>query len=115
MPRKAPAITPEVEITPEVSNLLEFWKEIVKGRVVTSDDQGAVKEIVVPLEVRIRASELLAKYMIPTKGKLVEAENEDTKVATPDILRVAQMLESDGHDDLLSRAFNMVRARKTNG
>lgn len=103
----------EVEITPEVASLLDFWKEIVKGRVMVGDAEGILKEIVVPLEVRIRASELLAKYMIPTKGKLVEREDEDTKLTTPDILKVAQMLENDQHDDMLRRAFESVRSRKT--
>lgn len=76
----------------DASTLLEFWSDIVKGKMLAAGNDGTLREITVPLEIRLRASELLAKYTVPSKGKAVE-DKEIT--ATPDILRLAQLLESD--------------------
>ena len=95
----------------DAANLFAFWREIVTGRLSIETDDGEKKEILVPREVRIRASELLAKHVIPKGGKIADDVNEDDVETTPDILRVAQMLENKAADDQLTAAFALVRKR----
>ena len=90
-------------------SLLGFWEELMKGKILVANSLGEMKEAIVPIEVRLRASELLAKYTVPTKAKA--AEDREITV-TPDILRVAHMLESDErytNEDLL-RAIQSIPA-----
>jgi hypothetical protein len=64
----------------------------MKGNYVTAID-GKPTTVAVPMELRLKASELLAKFTVPTpKGKPVGAAGPDV-TATPDILRVAKLLE----------------------
>ena len=93
--------------TTYAADLLDFWYEIMKGKMLVSDSHGQIKESFVPIEIRLRASELLAKYTVTAKGKAVEDHEVS---ATPDILRVAQMLESDDRytDEDIRRALAVL-------
>jgi hypothetical protein len=105
-----PAI--EIPLTGDVQDLLVFWKACVSGRIIVKDESGKEQTIVVPLEVRLRASDLLAKHVMPKGGRFVEEETDDMVTATPDILHLASMLETKAADDLLARAYEAVRSRK---
>ena len=87
----------------DTENLLEFWRSVVSGNYTIADGDG-IKSVFVPIELRLRASELLAKYTVPTSVK--ESVGEDATV-TPEILRVAQMLEHNEQytDEDLRRAL----------
>ena len=87
--------------------LMSFWESLMKGSLMVADGRGAPQMIVVPLEARIRASELLAKYTVPTGAHIPKDDTKPTTV-TPDILRVAQMLENAAaySDEDLRRALD---------
>lgn len=94
----------------DASKLMNFWREIVQGRLLVGTDEGP-KEIWVPIEVRLRASEMLARHTMPKGARVVE-DDEEEAMTTPDILRVAQMLEAQAADEQLRQAFEKVKARK---
>ena|SRR5437899_4375299 len=111
MGKKSTKAAAEIPITGDVQDLLTFWRQCVSGRIVVKDESGKEQTLIVPLEVRLRASDLLAKHAMPKGGRLVEEEDELT-TATPDILRLADMLETKAADALLAKAYDAVRARK---
>ena len=92
---KAQKQTPSaVKLTPDLSMLIEFWREIVRGKLVSTDGVK-VTEHDIPIDLRLRASELLAKHMMPAKGMLYESDQaEQVATVTPEILRVASLLEN---------------------
>ncbi len=53
--------------------------------------EAGLRTVIVPLEARLRASELLAKHVVMPKQK----DDDKDVVASPEILRVAHMLETD--------------------
>lgn len=94
----------------DATDLLAFWRQIVSGHILV-EEHGTKKKVPVPIEVRIRASELLAKHKMPKAGTK-QADDDDTTVPmTPDTLKLAQLLETKTADDLLDQAFAMIPQR----
>lgn len=103
--------SPAVELTGDTADLLDFWRKIVQGRMTVEDDSGATREIIVPLEVRIRASELLAKHVIPKNARIIDPADEDL-AADADAHTLAQVLENKFSDEVLAKAFEYAQRQK---
>jgi hypothetical protein len=111
MAKKATAPAPTVA-TGDVRDLLEFWGQVMKGQFLMADQNGNPKIIPVPLELRLRASQLLAQYTVP--GKVTAQPQEDDDVAvTPDVLRLTQLLEQNTTltDDDLREALDAAETK----
>lgn len=77
--------------TAQVSSeeLFSFWRSVMSGSIL-KDIGGAIAEAEVPLELRMRASENLARYLVSKpKGE----EDERDAIVTTEVLRLAEALE----------------------
>lgn len=110
MAKKATVQAPTVA-TEDVRDLLEFWSQLMKGSFLTTGPNGEPQMVPVPLDLRLRASQLLAQYTVPGKVTSRPVETDDVAV-TPDILRVAQMLESSEQysDDAIKEALDAAES-----
>jgi hypothetical protein len=87
----------QVHASGDVGSLVEFWQTLMKGRFAAADENGIVKEMYVPLDMRLKASELLAKYILP---RTAPSEDDSDITTTPEILKVADLLtNSDQYTD----------------
>lgn len=97
-PKQPPAPQGLTEYLPE---LVAFWREVMKGSIVTTLDNGHVVEGSIPIECRLKASELLAKYLAPPPKGGVKSGSQI--VAPPmDIMKLAEKLEKIPLEDLHS-------------
>lgn len=104
---KKGAVAQQANVTPQIQKLLDFWEEVMNGSYDTADKDGNVKRLFIPIELRLRASELLAKYTVPGK---IRQEDDGDITTTPDILKLAQMLESNAQfsDDDIREALAAI-------
>lgn len=80
--------------------LFRFWRSVMTGAIRT---ENPLIETDVTLELRMRASENLAKYLV-TKPRGDEEEAHET--VTPDVLRLARLLEERATPDEVTRLWN---------
>lgn len=91
MPKKTRANqsdSPLEQLSPEAQALIDFWRDLVNGKMLLAGSNGKPAEVIVPLDVRLRASENLAKYLMPK-----QAVSNDTPPVTAGILELARKLE----------------------
>ena len=75
----------------DIDDLRAFWLSVMKGAFTTVDEHDKLTNVMVPMELRLKASELLAKFtVVPAKKR---AKTDEGITATPDILRLATLIE----------------------
>lgn len=104
------ADSPPSMLTENLDDLVEFWRTVMKGHIVIETENGKLANSSIPMELRLKASELLAKYTEKGTSSKKSVAKGNKATATVDILNLAKLIEQSGSisNDDIEQAFDSV-------